>query len=221
MAEKLTKARVLYNFKAVEPPSEVRRVGEILAWVEREVAQGDEVLVRAVLNGEDIEVDGTGRAAVRELGEDDLLECYGRSTLELVREAFGFAEHILPAVIADLEEASLNLRGKDQGRGLDLMMDCIDALEWFFTVCARTSEIYSRREPERLMKDSGRGELFAVFSRLDRSIEVLGEIEQAQRQADLVMAADLIEYELVPLLKEFAGEVPSVRERFHAETARA
>jgi len=221
VAEKLTKARVLYNFSTVEPPAGVSRISEILAWIEREVARGDEVLVRAVLNGEDIEVDGTGRMATRELGDDDLLECYGRSTLELVREAFSFAEQILPAVVADLREASLDLRGRDQARGLDLLMDSFDALEWFFTVCARTAEVYSRREPERLMKSARGGELFEVFSNLDRPLEVLAGIEKAQREGDLVLAADLIEYELVPLLERFSGEVPLVRERFREETARA
>lgn len=214
MPEKLTDARVLFNRDELEPPEDKRRISEVVEWVEQEHVDSGEVLTRAVLNGEEIQLGNSVSRGSRELTGEDLLELYGRPTRELSLEAFQYAEELLPAVVEDLDEAARMLRGTDQKKGLDTLSDCVWLLDWFLQIAASTKDIFSEQDPRVVYRDFPESEeTFKVFAELEEALETFRELQQAQEKDDLVLLADLVDFELKPMVGGWAGEAGEIAGR--------
>ena len=126
---------------------------------------------------------------------------------DLVREDVQNLATSLGKVVPDLLKVSRDYRqGRDQAANSGFGQ-CLEALRSVIERVARFREVSA----SGAFRDFPASLTFSGHDK--RLLDLLGEMSSAQQGQDWIFLADLIEYELVPILKEMAAGLP---EALHA-----
>ncbi len=224
----VTNMKASLNSRPCEVPDQLGTFEQLLSFVEVNRLPPGHVITRIVVDGEEWDENSERQRASQPVKDLDLVEFYSMRTLDLAREGLEDATQLVPALADDLLETAALLRGDDFQDGLGVLYECIELVDWYVNLVTAVDIIFSRNDPEfRLSPDSmeiadgldpdadfqalseeDNGPELKTFAAIDNLREKLLAMEEAQKNNDLLLLADLIEYEIQPIVKLWAREAP-------------
>lgn len=228
------------NLKPCEVPEELSTFDELVNYIENERVPSGHVLTRIVVDGSELDEEGEEGNAGRPLGEFGVVEFHSARTVDLAREGLGDAIELLPALASDLSSIAAELRGGDVPDGLEMFYECIAVLDWYVSLIAALDTLFSQHDPSfrvdhtLLSTDDdlapegdmtgltiSEGPELRSFAAVENLRQKLVEIERAQQNNDILLLADLLEYEVQPIVRIWAGEAPVLLAKVNREGAMA
>jgi proline dehydrogenase len=129
----------------------------------------------------------------------------GKEQFELAYQSLWSAINYLERLNPAMEKAAELFRMGDEKKANEHYAQCIEGLQWFIHMVEGAKQLLqvSYKEPENLVS-----QLPPLTSKLN---VIVDEMFSAQTDKDWIMLADLLEYELVPLLKRWEEFFPSLQ----------
>lgn len=232
--------KVSLNLQHCEIPPECGNFAELVHFMEEQRIPTDEVITRIMIDGNDIGTDQELELGPQSLGEFEIVEFYSARTLDLARQSMQDAVELLPALEADLPTVALELRGGNIKDGLLMFDRCLEIISHYVSLVNAIDGIYRRIDPSfRLLPSADAptddnepdfdtdklnpnpdNEL-RTFASIENLRQKLMSIEQAQSNGDNLLLADLIEYEIQPIVALWNRELPTLNGRVQRENATA
>ncbi|MCC7477384.1 hypothetical protein IT575_02900 [bacterium] len=216
------------NSRPCDVPDQLGTFEQLMSFVESNRLPPGHVITRIVVDGDEWDEVAESQRASSPLTEIELVEFYSVRTIDLAREGLEDATQLIPALADDLLETAALLRGDDFQDGLGVLYECIELLDWYVNLVTAVDIIFSRNDPEFRLSPTGlegadsldpdadfealsnaeSGPELKTFAAIDNLREKLLAMEEAQKNNDLLLLADLIEYEIQPIVKLWASEAP-------------
>ena len=230
--------KVSLNLKPLPTPEDVQTLADLLQFVETQGLPAGHVIKRIVINGEELDEEGEHQRLSDSLSEIELIEFYSARPVDLAAEGLADATQLLPSLAEDLISVAGNLRAGSVKDGLVEFSVCVDIITWYVGLIDPVDIIFSRRDPSfRLAPDGGAddaspeadlGDLGAeeapelrTFASIENLRQKLLSVEQAQRNNDTLLLADLIEHEILPIVRIWIAEVPVLLKKVEREKGTA
>jgi hypothetical protein len=198
-------ATVLVNGAAFVPVTPVPSWGPLLAAVDSHVAPSGEIVAAVRFDG--VDEPGFRDAAVLDLvlGQELIVEIDTLPPSALLASVLDEASRSLPAVCASTLELATQLRGADvapAARTLAQLAESIASLVQLVVAAAAARQV----PIDALM--TAEGPALPILRALDAPLEPLLE---AQRAGDWITVADILEYDLGPILPRLLAVIDSLR----------
>jgi hypothetical protein len=228
------------NLQSLTTPTNCSTFEELVAFVENESVPAGEVITRIVVDGEDIDEDRELELMSEPLGTISKVEIYTEKTIDLARQGIADARELLPALAEDLPYVSTELRSGNIRDGLELFGRCVEVLSWYVSLVTALDILFRRvsagseleteqaTTAEELSPDDALAgyELDErleprTFASVENLRQKLLEVERAQGSNDAALLADLVEFELLPIVNLWNDELPLLSEVVRMEGASA
>ncbi len=228
--------KVSLNLKPVEVPGDLTCLREVIDFVEEHRLKAGEVLTRILLNGEELDEEQEMLQSAVSVGGIELLELHSARTLDLAREGLEDAAQLLPSLVEDMPQVAAELRGGNVREGLEMFSACVEVISWYVSLVSAVDIIFRRNDPSfRLDPAAGHsaddlspeadftelaaddGPELKTFASIENLRQKLLDVEQAQNNNDTLLIADLVEYELMPIVQIWSGEVPVLLRKVNRE----
>ncbi|GEM_PF-1901480 len=230
--------KVSLNLKPLPTPEDVHTLADLLQFVETQGLPAGHVIKRIVIDGEELDEEGERRLLSESLGQIELIEFYSARPVDLAAEGLTDATQLLPSLAEDLMSAAGNLRAGNVKDGLVEFSVCVDIITWYVGLIDPVDIIFSRRDPSFRLAPEGAtddgspesdlGDLGAeeapelkTFASIENLRQKLMSVEQAQRDNDTLLLADLIEHEILPIVNIWIAEVPVLLKKVEREKGTA
>jgi hypothetical protein len=231
--------KVTLNGNPCEVPSGVASFGDLVFFVEQQRLPPGEVLTVIALDGAELDEAEENAAASRPCSELEQVDFFSAEPLELAREGLEDAAELLPSLGADLPEVAAALRSGKVTEGLEMFSPCLEVVDWYVTLLRALDTLLGRHDPAfRINPDTARdaddlspevdgtslttdSDGWRSFASVENLRQKLVDIELAQEQNDHLLLADLLEYELLPIVQIWSEESPSLLHRVNTESAEA
>ena len=198
-------ATVLLNGTAFVPAIPVPNWGPLLTAVDRHVAPSGEIV--AVVRFDGVDEPGFREDAILGLvlGSELIVEIETQHPSDLLGSVLDEASRSLPAVAASARELAALLRGADVGaaaRGIGQLAETIANLVQLVVAAAAARGIALDTLETR------EGAAMPLLRALDAQLTPLLE---AQRGGDWITVADVLEYDIAPLMPRFDALIDGLR----------
>lgn len=231
------------NGSACDIPPGVASFGDLVFFVEQQRLPPGEVLTVVALDGNELDEAEEQAAAARPCSSIDRAEFFSARPLDLAREGLTDASELLPSLSEDLPLVAATLRGGKLNDGLEMFAPCLEVLSWYVSLLSALDTLLSRdgvcfslhpdtaSDADMLGEElNGAGEAAAggslndgselrSFASIENLRQKLVDIELAQQQSDHLLLADLLEYELLPIVQIWADESPRLLHHVTAQDA--
>lgn len=228
------------NLQNCEIPAGCENFGELVQYMEEKRIPGDEVITRILIDGRDVDRERELELAASPLSQFGIVEFYSARTLDLARQSMHDATELLPALQADLPTVASELRGGNIKDGLLMFDRCLEIISHYVSLVNAIDGIYRRIDPGfRLLPSadvatdenetdfdmdklapSPDNEL-RTFASIENLRHKLMSVEQAQANGDSLLLADLVEFEILPIVAIWNEELPVLNGRVQRENAKA
>ncbi|MCB1188041.1 hypothetical protein KDL29_12815 [bacterium] len=228
------------NLQNCEIPAGCANFGELVSYMEEQQIPQDEVITRIIIDGSDVSSERELELATEPLSEFEIVEFYSARTLDLARQSMQDATELLPALQADLPTVASELRGGNIQDGLLMFDKCLEIISHYVSLVNAIDGIYRRIDPSfRLLPsadaatDDNDTEFdvdslnpnpdneLKTFASIENLRQKLMSVEQAQANGDSLLLADLIEFEILPIVGIWNNELPVLNGRVQRENAKA
>jgi len=152
------------------------------------------IIVAVTLNGKQLEEDWMTRQQSLYVMEEDTLELEARQAEDLGREAFRKSHEQFELICEDFQRIAEMFRLDDETLANTFLAQAVDNLQSFLRI-VQESLILMRRTFSELTIDGKPAPQF-----IEQFSTKLSEVINIQKNNDWVLLADVIEYDLVPLL---------------------
>ncbi len=225
---KASVAKVLLDYRDLELPTALRTVQDLLVHVQTKVLPRDRVLQHIVLDGRQLSEEDEREAHSLELADYKKIELQSRRILELALEGLSSAKEVIPAVADDLKTAASLIRSGQLSDGLGILHDCLSMIDWYLDLITAIESTFHDDRPwlrQRGYANGAEGEgtvrAFRTFEPKDDLGEKLQQLDLARQAHDLVALADVVEYDIAPVVAVWAHELPGILAKMKAENAEA
>lgn len=132
------------------------------------------------------------------LSETDVtkVELVIKSALELIIECMMEGVSYLPKLEINLYQAAIMFQQTNISKGIALFQNCIDGLIWINQLL-KNIQIYLINTDELNLKNSG------YHGQIENFNKVIDDLLIAWKNEDYILISDLIEYELIGILKDW------------------
>ena len=202
------------NQKAEEVPTDgIKNFGELMTIVSRRAERGGDRVLQVKLNGED--VTGRDRSKLDEmpLAEIHDLDVETGDPKLLARSTLYSVADFLEMLLKEMQGAAgLFRRGYDE-KSSGTFLRCLDGLQVFMHSLEKCRRLLGLSfELLYVPTQNGSGDITVAQNR-GRLFEVLDAMIEAQLNQDWILLADLLEYELVPVLEDWRAILPVIMEK--------
>jgi len=232
--------KVSLNLKPVQVPESVETLLDVIDYMEQRGGLPDgHVIKHIILDGEDLDEEAEQQNLGKPVQDIDLLEFHSARPVDIALEGLSAATQLLPSLAEDLATVATDLRSGKVQDGLLKFSVCADIINWYTSLISPLDIIFSQIDPSfRLRVDLGdedeqspEADLGRVVK--DESVEMrtfasvenlrqkLMDVERAQRNADTLLLADLVEYEVLPIVNIWVEEVPLLLKKIERESGTA
>jgi predicted house-cleaning noncanonical NTP pyrophosphatase (MazG superfamily) len=173
---------------------------EVVLELRKQLALGNQVITSFKVDGKlisvlderlkDIALDKESKIEITTANPRDL-------TISGIIDSLGYLPHLKENLQKTIAEFS---RGK-QREGMNLLINCIDGLNWFNTIIIGVEKILGID----LIEFNVGGE--SIANKKVKLADVLRDLLSSLQNQDMVMVSDLIEYELVPQIEDWINVV--------------
>lgn len=228
--------KVSLNLKPLEVPGELTTLSQVIDYVESQQLKAGEVLTRIVLNGDELSEQGEMEHGTMSVTEVEMLELHSARTIDLAGEGLSDATQLLPSLAEDLPQVAKEIRAGNVKDGLEMFAACVELVSWYVSLISAVDIIFRRADPnfradptaaasaEDLTPDADLSALtddstpeLKTFASIENLRQKLMDVEQAQSNNDTLLLADLVEYELLPIVNIWVEEVPILLRKVQRE----
>lgn len=228
--------KVSLNLKPCSVPDELATFLDLLTFVERERIPSGQVLTRIIVDGTELDEEEERAEYAKPLSDLGVVEFYSARTLDLAREGLQDATELLPSLAEDLPAVSAELRGGKLSEGLAMFSKCVEVLSWYVGLVTALDAIFRPADPSFRLDPAGArspedlspeddltgltvedGPELRTFASVENLRQKLLDIEDAQENNDTLLLADLIEYELLPIVQIWVQETPMLLAKVNRE----
>ncbi|MEP0814738.1 MAG: hypothetical protein HRF49_08760 [bacterium] len=201
--------------------SGVETFGDLVVYLTANVVPPGEVIYRLVVDGREIDETEEGKLAKEPLSGFELVETYTRNAVDISLEGLATACELVPSIREDALEAGGELRTGNMDRGYGLVADLIPFLGWYLDLLTAIDRIFVRPGDDFLTRDFAGMGAIRSFELLEAMKEQLAALSQAQQYRDHAAVADILEYEIAPILEVWETEVGLIQRRMAESRAAA
>jgi hypothetical protein len=228
--------RVSLNLKPCLVPEDIASFKELLAFLELERIPAGQVITRIIVDGEEWDQDAEAEHADAVPNNYNMIEVASSRTIDLAKEGLTDANELLPSLAEDMPLVAAELRRDDVRDGLEMFSRCIEVISWYVSLITACDVIFGRsdpgfridpaatRNPEDMSLDADltaltveEGPEMRTFASVENLRQKLLAVERAQENNDTILLADLIEYELLPIVNIWIEEVPVLLSKISRE----
>jgi hypothetical protein len=141
------------------------------------------------------------------ISEVQTLDLATREAEAMVKEMLVSTDQHLELLITETEKSATMFRVGDELGAQDRFGKCVSGLQWFLK-SLDVLRSFLELDYSRLEIDGA-----SVEENLQRFLPLMDEILGAQSEGDVILIADLMEYELVAQLKKWRQSLPELQER--------
>lgn len=221
-------AKVLLDYRDIELPTALRTVQDLLVHVQTKVLPRDRVLQHIVLDGRQLSEEDEREAHSLELSDYAKIELQSRRILELAVEGLNSARAVIPAVADDLLTSASLIRSGQLADGLGILHDCVSMIDWYLDLVGAIESTFHDDRPWLRQRSYANGaesddgaRVFRTFEPKDDLGEKLQQLDVARQAQNLTALADIVEYDIAPLVAVWAEELPGILAQMKAENAEA
>ncbi len=187
--------------------------GQLMEKLSQKAADEGAAVLSVKLNGEDIT--GKDRSHLEEMSVDDIqqLEVQTGNPKDLARTTLYSIAEFLEKLLKELQETSELFRLENQERSSQSFLRCLDGMQVFMhtlETCRRLLGISF--ELLFFPGENGQDDITVGESRR-KLFSVLDNMIDAQTDQDWVLMADMLEYELIPVLEDWRRIIPAILEK--------
>ncbi len=190
----------------------LRSLGELMDRVSRKAEQEGSRVLKVKLNGEDITGKDRGPMNLLPLEKIEEIEIQTGDPKELARSSLYSVADFLEQLLKELQNTAELFRLNNEERSNQSFMRCIDGLQVFMHSLESCRRLLGLSFELIFVPTSQGGNQITVAENRRRLFEVLDGMIEAQTNHDWVLMADLLEYELVPILEDWRQIIPLILE---------
>lgn len=216
-------AKIFCNFNELDPTelSGVDTYGDLILYLSGSVVPSGEVVYRVVVDGEDIDENEEMRMGKSPLEAMEIVEIYTRNALDIAVEGLKSATELVPSIRADVLRSSEEIRGGNFEDGYGLVGDLSPYLGWYIDLLDSIERVFILPGNEFILSGAnGKGKI-ASFELIESMREQLFLLARAQEHGDHAAVADILEYEIAPIIETWEREVTLLMSRLSASKASA
>ncbi|MCD6170436.1 MAG: hypothetical protein J7J76_07820 [Candidatus Latescibacteria bacterium] len=171
--------------------------GEVMDRLCQEIVTPNRVITAVKVNGEEITSEMQSKYCSLPTEQLKSIEMETATPEQLIRQNLLSAADYLTRLIPAAEEAAEMFRLGEEAGANELYAQCVEGFRWLVRLLGGSDRLQQLRGAESLLGDH-----------LSPVPQITDEMFQAQKGQDWVMLADLLEYELIPLLKQWQEAIP-------------
>lgn len=118
----------------------------------------------------------------------------------IIYEALETLYDYLPRLIKGINDAVENFKMQREDKGIGLLIKIIDGLQWCTEVVYKTEEVLTT---------------YGIEIDKEAINSIYNEVIEALENEDYVLISDLLEYEIVPILKEWFEGLDKMNQQSH------
>ncbi len=176
--------------------NEVELVSDVVAKVSTELGR-EKRIVKVMVDG--LEITGESEGHLRKLDDIKQIDITVGNAYDLAMETIESISEFYKALIAEYNKASDEFRVGNSEKSNQILADCMDGMKIFIRTTTSVATLLDINYSEIKVGDQTVNEISEKFA------SILDEMIQAQTDRDEILSADLIEYEMIPLLEDWAG----------------
>jgi hypothetical protein len=189
--------------------SDTATFAELIRKIELELVPKGRVITHIILNEEFLSEEQEELYAAFGLRDIASLEIGTEEPVKLAMTSLNDTLEYLPQLAGAFENISQKIRSGDYLRGLELLQENVQLVQSFNQLIDGIRQVLMI-DLYQIQLDDDEGSSFAVLN--NRLKEIAGEILKAAESENWSELADLLEYELSPLLYRYMGAIPFVIE---------
>ena len=186
--------------------SSVNNLEEILVKVMSDLIRPGQVITTVKLNGEVYSEENPHDAVRISLSEIETLEIDTMATDEIAWRFLDSGVEQVDMIIQGAQKISELFRIADEGEANEEYANFLESLRLFLQMVAEVKAILNL---DLASAFKGR----TVEDRVQKLSEMMDQILHVQEEEDWIMLADLLEYELIPLLEEWKSILPLLKKK--------
>jgi len=189
------------------PTEELQSVGDVFERVDKLAAAKDSSVVAVTIDGTQIGTEEINEITERPVDAFDRFEFVTQNTGELVETLIGELESKIEELGALVRELATRFQGETETRPVDMLAAAVDAWQGILERIVAAANL--------LRVDIDTIEVMGVGTARDmhaQITETLAKLVEAVDQNDLVLVADLLEYEVAPSIERETDVLASVRQ---------
>ena len=191
---------------------DVGTFGNLILYLTGEALPKDEVIYRIVIDGEDVSEDRERAIKAEPLSDFEIVEIYTRKAVDIAIDGLKSACELVPSIHSDMRDAARSIRSSDFERGYNLISDLAPYLGWYIELLTAIETVFVRSGNDFMLRSGDNGGIHS-FANIEAVREQVVALAQAQEFGDHAAVADIIEYELVPLIGAWGAEAPLLLNR--------
>jgi len=215
------------NKQPLKVPAKCATVQDLIDYVEDECIPASHVVSRVLLDGEDIH-DGYDGDRLETLCTDyGVVEVFSARTIDLAQEGLANAVGILADVEGQLQDSAYQLRNEDIEGGLEDFSRSMEAINWYVDLIGAVEMVVKEQDldPVPVDPDSdadslnlddslgmdlalGGADGFKTFASVENLRHKLMDLGLADSEMDNTLMADMVEFELLPIIRIWIDELP-------------
>ena len=187
--------------------SDVGNFSDLLRKVELELVSKDRVVTHIVLNGESLTEEQESLYAGFGIGDVATLEILTEEPVKLALTSLNDTLEYLPELAGTFERTAKTIRSGDYAVGLEYLQESLQMVQSFNMLIDGIRQVLMV-DFFQIKLENDEGDNFATLN--SRMSEIAKEILTSAESEDWTELADLLEYELSPLLYRYLGAIPFV-----------
>ncbi len=216
-------SRVLLDGREIVVPDHVKTVQDVIVYVQAKVIPTTRVLTDIIVDGRYLSADEEQQSYKLILRDIALLELRTRKTLEVAIDALYEANDLLRSLKRDLISSATSLTNNSISAGLETFHNAMHSIDSYLTLMGtiEASIITERpwlriRGKEHGLPDDTR-QHYVSFADPESLKKKFALIEKAHKDQDFPQLTKIINNELVPLVEDWATELPEIIDKMRAE----
>lgn len=222
--------QVTFNSEPVSPPDGLVTVGEVVGYVESDLLPSQHVIVRIVKDGQEVSGHSEDGESFTQPAPDCTLEIYSARAVDVAQASLQDAADVLPVLVSELPAAAAELTSGEVEVGLTRFSQCMESISWYVDLIGATEYILSEAgqagaaplgpDGEELsMEDAviggwpGAVDEVLSFASVENLRQKLLDVQLAQYSNDTVLLANMIQYEILPIVQIWIRELPTLISR--------
>ena len=187
--------------------------GQLMDKLSEKAAEEGGTVLSVKLNGKDLT--GKDRSHLEEMSVDDIqqLEVQTGNPKDLARSTLYSIADFLEKLLKELQDTSELFRLGNQERSNQSFLRCLDGMQVFMHTLETCRKLLGISFELLLVPgENGQNDITVGESRR-RLFTVLDNMIDAQTDQDWVLMADMLEYELIPILEDWRNIIPAILEK--------
>lgn len=216
---------VSLNLKPVQVPDGLATFGDLIRFIESERIPQGQVITQVLLDGRELSEQDELVAGVTPCAGIGKVDLFSARAIDLAQEGLADATRLLPELAQDLPAAAAELGSGDVETGLERFSSSMEVISWYVNLVSAVDDIFHGSNGEMKPGYGGAdGELspeesldialedndesLVTFASVENLRQKLLDVNHAQEKNDTMLLADLIEYEILPIVRIWIVELP-------------